>query len=144
MTTDNKSSGAARTAIFYITVGALIDVWTSIYWIYITRHADAYPDSAYYWVYGFFFTGLVLLVIGMALGRIGRAARHADLPPEAVSPPTVLSPPTIPMNSQQRPSNVQYQPAPIPEQVVQPAGVVIKPTPVVQAVPASQSNKTGL
>ena len=30
----------------------------------------------------------MLLVIGLALGRIGRAARHAELPPDAPNSPT--------------------------------------------------------
>jgi hypothetical protein len=84
----SKPSGAARTSLAYITIGALITVWTIIYWSYIGRHPDNFSDATYYWVYGFFFTGLVLLVIGLALGRIGRAARHAELPPEVPNEPT--------------------------------------------------------
>src|SRR5205823_8454952 len=38
-----------------------------------------------YWCFGFFLTGVTLLVIGLALGRIGRAARHAELPPPEVT-----------------------------------------------------------
>ncbi len=82
-----RPSGAARTAVLYITLGALIDVWSVIYWIYLSRHPEGHTDAAYYWVYGFFFSGLVLLVIGLALGRIGRSARHAELPPEVVTVP---------------------------------------------------------
>jgi hypothetical protein len=91
----SKPSGAARTAVIYVTVGALIDVWTVIYWVYLGRHPEGHAEGAYYWVYGFFFTGLVLLVIGLALGRIGRAARHAELPPEL--PPDLVSEPGVPV-----------------------------------------------
>jgi hypothetical protein len=83
-----KPSGSARTAIAYVTAGALIVVWTVIYWFYLRHHPEGLEDAAYYWVYGFFFTGLVLLTIGLALGRIGRSARHADLPPP---PPGVVN-----------------------------------------------------
>jgi hypothetical protein len=46
------------------------------------------PENAatWYWCYGFLLTGLALLVIGLAIGPIGRAARHAELPPAEVTP----------------------------------------------------------
>jgi hypothetical protein len=55
--------------------------------------------------YGFFFTGLVLIVVGATIGRIGRSARHAELPPEVkrgeqTAEPAVTAP--------------QPQPAPAP------------------------------
>jgi hypothetical protein len=73
-------------AVIYITVGAILGVWTTVWYFYL-RHSNA-PDGPYYWCYGLFFTGLTLIVIGLALGRIGRAARHAELPPEAPKEPT--------------------------------------------------------
>jgi hypothetical protein len=79
----SKPSNAARMAVIYITVGALLVVWTAIWWLYLSRHEGS--DSLFYWCYGFFFTGLVLMVIGITIGRIGRSgrsARHAELPPE--------------------------------------------------------------
>jgi hypothetical protein len=81
-----KPSPAAFMAIVYITVGALIDVWTSIWYWYLRDHPPEQPGT-YYWCAGFFLTGLTLLVIGLALGRIGRAARHAELPPSVETPP---------------------------------------------------------
>ena len=81
MASSGKASPAARTALLYITVGALMLVWTGIWYWWLTRHADAVPERTWYWCYGLLLTGLVLLVIGLALGRIGRAARHAELPP---------------------------------------------------------------
>src|SRR6516225_8171785 len=76
----SKPSSAARTAVMYITVGALLVVWTVVWYLYLNRHEGT--DLAYYLDYGFFFTGLVLIVIGVTIGRIGRSARHAELPPE--------------------------------------------------------------
>ncbi len=79
-----KTSGAARMAVIYITIGAILDVWTAIWYIYMNRHGTA-SDGPYYWCYGFFFTGLTLIIIGLALGRIGRAARHAEAPVDTTS-----------------------------------------------------------
>jgi hypothetical protein len=114
MNVTTKASSAARTSLMYITVGALINVWTIIYWIYLNRHSDGHTDAAFYWVYGFFFSGVVLLVIGLALGRIGRAARHAELPPElpnenlAEAPPAAATP-AAPVGVAYAPN--QYYPA---------------------------------
>ncbi len=79
-----KTSGAARMAVIYITVGAIMDVWTALWFDYMRRHGTA-SDGPYYWCYGFFFTGLTLIIIGLALGKIGRNARHAEAPPDTTS-----------------------------------------------------------
>ncbi len=82
----SKPSSAARLAIVYITLGALTDVWSAIWYVYLNNHRDQLIDTnAWYWCYGFLLTGLTLIVIGLALGRIGRSARHAELPPEEVT-----------------------------------------------------------
>jgi hypothetical protein len=104
----NKPSPSARLALFYITAGALLVVWTALaYWFYLVPRVPDGTDSRYFWCYGFFFTGLVLMIIGFAVGRIGRAARHAELPP---------------------PDGAARQPAPVPPaaapQPMYPAAVV--------------------
>src|SRR5260221_3239117 len=63
-----KQASSATMSIVYITVGALTDVWTIIYYIYLGRHGA--DDNTYLWVSGFFFTGIVLMTIGFALGWI--------------------------------------------------------------------------
>jgi hypothetical protein len=83
-----KPSSAARTALIYITLGALIIVWSCIWWVYLrnsVRNGEEVRQVTWYYCYGFLLTGLTLLVIGLALGRIGRAARHAELPPPEVT-----------------------------------------------------------
>jgi hypothetical protein len=132
-----KPSGAARTAITYITVGALIDVWTVIYWIYLSRHPEGHADAAYYWVYGFFFSGVVLLVIGLALGRIGKAARHADTLPEgsvdaAAAPANVAAPVAPAVNPAAANQNARYYTMPAATIVPTQQGTV----PVANTVPA--------
>jgi hypothetical protein len=115
----SKTPASARTAVAYVTVGALVDVWTVIYWTYLRRHPEGHEDATYYWVYGFFFTGLVLFAIGLTLGRIARAARHAELPPEPVRTLTIDSPvvatlastvPAAPPNATPVPTTVPVKP----------------------------------
>lgn len=73
----------ARIAVTYITGGAILDVWTAI-WYWYLRNNPPETDTPYYFCAGFFLTGLVFMMIGFALGRISRAARRAELPPPEV------------------------------------------------------------
>jgi len=77
-------SPAARNALIYVTLGALMVVWTGI-WLAFLLNNPPETSTSYYWCSGFMLTGLTLLVIGFALGRIGRAARDAELPPVEVT-----------------------------------------------------------
>lgn len=75
-----------KVALIYVTVGALIDVWAAVYYFAFGRGkmTDANPNddnSTWFWVAGFFLTGLVLMILGLVLGPLGRAAREAELPP---------------------------------------------------------------
>src|SRR5262249_9653606 len=54
------------------------------YW-YMSNHQPT-NSATWYWCYGFLLTGLVLFIIGLAIGPIGRAARHAELPPPEATP----------------------------------------------------------
>src|SRR5262245_19854425 len=71
----SRPASAAYLSLVYITVGALIDVWSGIWYWYLTRNPPV-QESTWYWCYGFILTGFVILVIGLAVGRIGRSARH--------------------------------------------------------------------
>src|SRR5262249_11535948 len=81
----SKPSSAARMSLAYITVGALMLVWTVVGYTYLYAYV---PDWNYLYslCFGLMATGGVLLIIGLALGQIGRAARHAELPPPEVTP----------------------------------------------------------
>jgi hypothetical protein len=74
-------------AVIYITVGALIIVWTGVYFIHLTRIEAS--ENAYLWCAGFFFSGVVLMAVGFAVGHIGRSARQAEVTPTAIIPPVV-------------------------------------------------------
>jgi hypothetical protein len=75
-----SANPSARSAVLYLTVGALTDVWASVWWRYLRVHEDQ-SSPKWYVCTGLLVTGLVLVVIGLLIGRIGREARHADAPP---------------------------------------------------------------
>jgi hypothetical protein len=80
----SKPSSSARTAVIYITGGVLTTVWSGIWYAYLNRNPPG-NEAVWYWCYGFILTGVALFLIGLAIGRIGRSARHAELPPEEVT-----------------------------------------------------------
>lgn len=88
-----KQAASATTALIYITLGALIDVWSAVYYAYLCRTTPA-GDNAYLWCAGLFATGLVLILIGLAVGRIGRSALDAETAP---TPTQVIAPTTTPV-----------------------------------------------
>jgi hypothetical protein len=81
----SKPSSSAYASLLYITVGALTGVWSGIWYWYMSNYPPT-DAATWYWCYGFLLTGLVLVVIGLAIGPIGRAARHAELPPTEATP----------------------------------------------------------
>jgi len=92
----SKPSSAAPTSLFYITLGALMTVWSAIWYFYLNRTGSE-SNGLYFVCTGFLVTGLVLLTIGMLIGPMGRFARKAELPPtEAMG--------TIAQSDQQRTS----------------------------------------
>ncbi len=133
MPTLTRPSPAAFLAIIYITLGALIDVWTAIYYLFLRNPDGADSSRTLFWCAGFFFTGLVLLIIGLAVGRIGREARHAELPPpDANQPP---QPQPVVMQQPMVPQAMVV--APPPAMPVAPTAVPATPTvpPVAPTVP---------
>ena len=85
----SKPSSAAPTSLFYITLGALMTVWSAIWYFYLSRNPGRSHQVLYYLCTGFLVTGLVLLTIGMLIGPMGRFARKAELPPTEVLAPVV-------------------------------------------------------
>jgi hypothetical protein len=82
----SKPSSAAPASLFYITFGALLSVWSGIWFAYLRNYPPAH-QFIYYLCFGFLATGLVLLLIGFSLGPLSRLARHAELPPAGATPP---------------------------------------------------------
>jgi hypothetical protein len=73
-----KPSFGPRVALIYVTVGALLCVWTLVW--YFTREYEL-AQSQWFWVAGIFLSGITFVVLGLILGPLGRAAREAEMPP---------------------------------------------------------------
>lgn len=112
----NKLTGAFPTALIYITAGTLITVWTIVYWAFNPPETG----DGRFWVVGFLLTGLSLLAIGLLLGKIGRAARSAELPPAEVTPAAVRTEQTAAAH----PAPVVPVGTSVPQVAVSPASVV--------------------
>src|SRR5262245_17507918 len=76
-----KTSPAAQTALYYITAGALVLVWSGVWLVWLWGHTDS-SSTSYYFCTGTILTGLALLVIGLLLGPIGKASKPAEQPAE--------------------------------------------------------------
>jgi len=87
MLTNKRRTPGGKAAVIYVTVGALIDVWSGIWGFYLLNN-PGHGTAAWYWCYGLLLTGAALVLIGMAIGWIGRSRpvrRHAGPPHEDVS-----------------------------------------------------------
>ena len=79
-----KPSVETGISIGFITGGTLTAIWSGIWYSYLRNHAP--DDSGWYYVCtGLFLSGLVLVLIGVTIGHIGRAARRAEIPPAEVT-----------------------------------------------------------
>jgi hypothetical protein len=75
-------SRAPATSLAYITIGAVMAVLAGTSYFFFNGNAVVgYIRTS------FFALGIVLIIIGFTVGRIGRAARKAEVPPpEAMNP----------------------------------------------------------
>jgi hypothetical protein len=87
----SKPSGAAPASLVYITLGALMSVWSGIWFMYLRNNAISTRSGQFYVCMGFLVTGIVLVAIGLGLGPLSRMARHAELPPQEVTDAAVQS-----------------------------------------------------
>lgn len=74
----SKPSSASSTSLLSITIGTLVAIWSSVW--YAVGRPETKAGSIV--CLGLLLTGIALLVIGLAVGQIGRAARSAELPPK--------------------------------------------------------------
>lgn len=131
----SKPAFGPRTAIIYITVGALIDVWTVVWYLAFAR-GEVMTRNTQFWLWGFFLSGLTLVIVGVLLGHIGRAARRAELPPPETTPveaqiQTTAAAHPSPMVAASVGTNV------IPgTRATTPAGATVPATPSVGSAPA--------
>jgi hypothetical protein len=100
MASEPKQATSATMAIVYITVGALMAVWTTVYYFYLQQHGPT--GNEYFWCGGLFFSGLVLIGIGLMVGQIGRSARAAEvaaMPTQVIAPNGTVAETTVPANA---------------------------------------------
>jgi len=86
-----QQSSSAQAALVYVTAGALLIVWTAVWFFYLNNHP---PEGNWVWYVcaGSLLSGLVLLVIGLGVGQIGRSARQADSTVQAHPEAVVTTP----------------------------------------------------
>jgi hypothetical protein len=82
-------------------------------------------NTSWFWVVGFFLTGLTLIILGLLIGPLGQYARKSELPPPEAEPyeqqiqqtaaatgaAAANGPQTVPENPRAVPVN--NQPAPV-------------------------------
>jgi hypothetical protein len=117
-----RQASSATTAVLYITAGSLMAIWSAVTYFYLIRHEAR--DFAYLWCYGFFFSGIVLIGIGITLGHIGRAVRDAEVG---------STPGTTPVTGQAA--------VPIPDATKNQPAAPAKAVPVATAAPAPMPAK---
>ena len=81
----SKPSSAAPTSLVYITLGAVLTVWSGIWFMYLRNNPPGH-QFVHYVDTGCLLTGIVFLLIGFGLGPMARFARQAELPPQEVTP----------------------------------------------------------
>lgn len=129
-----KPSAAAKMALAYITIGSLMIVWTGVWFAWLYRNPSPHQFT-YYFCTALMLTGVTLLVIGLALGRIGRAARKAEMPPHEAMPTVAQADQIAAATGHMSPENVQPG-APGASQGVAPvAAGVASPAQPVPAIP---------
>jgi hypothetical protein len=136
MTDHPKQASSATTAVLYLTAGSLMAVWSVVTYFYLLRHEA--NDFAFLWCYGFFFSGLVLIGIGIALGRIARAVRDAEVSSKPGAPPfageNAVPPPAASAVQPAAPSKVLPTANPVATPAVTASPLPPKPLPERQPV----------
>jgi hypothetical protein len=120
-----QPSFGPRTALTYVTIGSLLDVWTGVWYFAFHDHAFPLSHTAKFWMFGLFLTGLTLVVIGVLLGPLGRSARKVEMPPVGVA---------------EAEARIQQTAAANPQPVVAPARPVATPA---QPVVANSAPRAG-
>lgn len=77
----NKNSGAS-TALVYVTIGALLSVWSGVWFLY-ENNLEQPSRGVYYVCTGLLLTGIALLLIGFFVGSMSRKAHEVEIAKEA-------------------------------------------------------------
>lgn len=114
-----------QTSLIYMTLGALIDVWTVV-WYFAYGSRDGMTRETWFWVVGLFLTGLTLVILGVAL----RPRKQTVVAQPELQP--VAAPMANPQAVAQQPSAAAtdaYQTVPAPDAALTGAQVRAPVTP---------------
>lgn len=89
-----KATSAGPTALTYITIGALLSVWSGIWYVYEQNTANA-SRGVYYICAGLLLTGIALLAIGFVLGRIAHKAHSVEIAQDAAKVVAIQKDPAV-------------------------------------------------
>ena len=78
---NNKNSGAS-TALVYVTLGALLAVWSGVWFLY-ENNLEHPSRGVFYICSGLLLTGISLLMIGFFVGSMSRKAHEVEIAKEA-------------------------------------------------------------
>jgi len=90
----HKPSSNGPTALVYITIGALLSVWSAIWFFYEQNNPNA-SRGVYYICAGLLLTGIALLVIGFGVGRIAHRAQDAEIAQESAKAVAIDKDPSL-------------------------------------------------
>jgi hypothetical protein len=108
--TVRQPSPSTGISILYLTVGILMTIWSAVWYYFLNKREELPPyDWKYFVCIGLFFSGLAISIIGLLVGRIGKAAQNADIPVGQVTSATV------------QPTGTAGQPIPAQPVLAQPA-----------------------
>ena len=112
-----------RASLVYITVGAILDIVVVCWYVFLVEKSRSFEENrvTYFVLTTLFLIGLTLLVIGLSLGRIGQAARRAELPP----PEAVAAEVAVQQNAAVVPVPVTAPPAAAPVMPAAPAAPAV-------------------
>ena len=71
-------SRSASGAILYVTIGALMVIWSGLWYYYFLRPQDNPPAWQSFACIGTILSGSTIALIGLLFGMIGRGAKAAD------------------------------------------------------------------
>ena len=119
-----------RTALWFVTGGALLSIWTALYYFMMVDGAPTHTTK--FVLVGLFLSGLVFVMMGLFLGPLGRVARQSELPPVAATQAEAAIQHAAAANP---PPVAAVQPTAIPGTPVAPAAAVAAPAAPVQVAP---------
>lgn len=76
----HEPSQGAKYSLYYITAGALVIIWSAIWYYYLMNSNAPSGDTRYYVCTGLLLSGCAVLLIGVLVGRIGKEGKNADVP----------------------------------------------------------------